>query len=74
MTKKSRQAFVILRTKGAFKVKRKVFSIIFKELSVAKNCLRHKSVPLKSLLQGKSHYSYYNHSSIGTVIVVRWLQ
>ena len=31
----------------AFKVKQKVFFISFKGLSVAKNCLRPESVPLK---------------------------
>ena len=35
-----------LRTKRAFKMKQKAFFIIFKGRSVAKNCPRHKSVPL----------------------------
>ena len=37
----------ILRTKGAFKMKSKAFFIIFKGLSVAKNCLRTESAYLK---------------------------
>ena len=45
MTKKSRQK--ILRTKRAFEVKFKAFSIIFIKLSAAKNCLRHENAPLK---------------------------
>ena len=32
----------ILRTKRAFNMKRKTFFIIFTELSVVKNCLRHE--------------------------------
>ena len=36
----------ILRTKRAFEVKQKVFFIIFKGLSIAKNCLRPKSAPI----------------------------
>ena len=35
----------IVRTKKAFEVKQKAFFIIFKGLSVAKNCLRPESVP-----------------------------
>ena len=42
MTKKSN----ILRTKRAFKVKYKVFFIILKGLSFAKNCLGPEGVPL----------------------------
>ena len=38
----------ILRTKKAFKVKLKACFIIFKGLSVAKNCLRPESAPLRS--------------------------
>ena len=37
----------ILRTKRVFKVKQKAFFIIFKGLSVAKNCLRPEGAPLK---------------------------
>ena len=33
--------------KRVFKVKQKAFFIIFKELSVAKNCLRPESAPLR---------------------------
>ena len=36
----------ILRRKRAFEVKSKTFFIIFKGLSVAKNCLRPESAPL----------------------------
>ena len=36
----------ILRTKRAFKMKWKFFFIIFKGLSVAKNCVRPESAPL----------------------------
>ena len=36
----------ILRTKRVFKIKLKVFFIIFKGLSVLKNCLRTETVPL----------------------------
>ena len=49
-TKKSRQNLNILRTRRSFKVKQKVFFIIFKGLSVAKNCLRPDSAPLYSLI------------------------
>ena len=35
--------------KTAFKVKQKTFFIIFKALSVAKNCLRPESAPLNQL-------------------------
>ena len=46
MIKKSRQNLNILRTKRAFMVKQKTFSIIFKVLSVVKNCFRPQSAPL----------------------------
>ena len=46
MTKSQDKNLKILRTKRAFKVKEKAFFIIFKGLSVAKNCLRPESVPL----------------------------
>ena len=36
----------ILRTKRDFKMKKKAFFIIFKGLSVAKNCFRPESVPI----------------------------
>ena len=49
MTKKSGQKFIILRIKRAFKVKLKVFFIILKGLSVAKNCLRPKTAALNLL-------------------------
>ena len=42
----------ILRTKRNFKVKRKAFFIIFKEISVFKKCLRPNSPPL-NFLHGK---------------------
>ena len=48
--KKSRQKLNILRTKRAFEVKWKAFFIIFKELSVTKNCLRPESAPLSWML------------------------
>ena len=43
----------ILRTKRAFKVKQKAFFIIFKGLSIAKNCLRPESAPLIQALLKK---------------------
>ena len=46
MTKTQDKNLNILRTKRAFKVKQKAFFIIFKELSVAKNCLRPESTSL----------------------------
>ena len=46
MTKKSRQIFIILRTKKSFKVKQNAFFIIFKGLSVAKISLRPGSAHL----------------------------
>ena len=49
MTKKSRQKLNILSRKRAFEVKWKAFSIIFKGLSVAKNCLKPESAPLRVL-------------------------
>ena len=51
MTKKLRQNLNILRRKRNFKVKEKAFFMIFKELSVAKSCLRPKSA--KEKLKGK---------------------
>ena len=45
MSKKSKQKPKYLRTKRAFKVKQKAFFIIFKGLSVVKNCLRTLSAP-----------------------------
>ena len=53
MTKESRQKLNILRTKKVFDMKQKTFYIIFKGLSVAKNCLRPESAPLNdSSLKG----------------------
>ena len=48
MTKNSRQKFNYHENKGerAFKVKQKAFFIIFKVLSIAKNCLRPENAPL----------------------------
>ena len=46
MTKSQDKNLNILRTKRTFKVKQKAFFIIFKGLSVAKNCLRPESAPL----------------------------
>ena len=37
----------ILRMKRAFAVKQKAFFIIFKGLSIAKNCLRPENAPLR---------------------------
>ena len=48
MTKTSRQKFKYLE-KRAFKLKQKAIFITFKELSVAKNCLRLESAPLTPL-------------------------
>ena len=39
----------ILRTKTAFELKQKAFFIIFKGLSVAKDCVRPESAPLKKI-------------------------
>ena len=46
-------SLIILRTKRAFDVTQKAFFIIFKGVSVAENCLRPESVPLKS--QPRTH-------------------
>ena len=46
MTKKSRQNLKYLEKKKSFEMKSKVFFIIFKGLSIAKNCLRSESAPL----------------------------
>ena len=35
-----------MRTKRAFEMKEKAFFIVFKELSIAKNCFRPESAPL----------------------------
>ena len=58
----------ILRTEKAFEMKWKAFVIIFKGLSVAKNCLRPESVLLSmyNLLLDTRH-----HRAIGLTIV--WL-
>ena len=45
MTKKSRQKVTYLEKKKAIKVKEKAIFCFFKELSVAKNCLRPGSAP-----------------------------
>ena len=59
LTKKSRQNLITVRTKRAFKVKQKAFFIIFKGLSVAKNCLIPERVPLK-----KVYYEVYIRDAI----------
>ena len=50
MTKTSIKKKNILRTKIAFNVNKKKKISIFKELSMAKNCLRPESAPLKNLV------------------------
>ena len=45
LTKKSRQKFKYLENKKSFKDEKKSFFINFKELSVAKNCLRSENAP-----------------------------
>ena len=52
MTKKSRQK------------PKKAFFIIFKELSVAKNCLRPESAPLSNLHTLLSHIVIWGHCQI----------
>ena len=47
MTKYKNKNLNILRAKTAFEVKYVIFFIFFNCLSVAKNCLRHDSAPLK---------------------------
>ena len=47
MTKTSKQKFKYLENEKRFQGETKVFFIRFKELSVAKNCLRPESAPLK---------------------------
>ena len=47
MTKYKNKNLNILRAKTAFEVKYVIFFIFFNGLSVAKNCLRHDSAPLK---------------------------
>ena len=49
MAKKSRQKLEYLRMKRAFELKQKAFFIIFKGLSVSKNCLRPESAPLSQV-------------------------
>ena len=56
MTKDSRQKLNILRTKRAFDMKQKKIFIIFKGLSVAKNCLRPESAPLNLHLNSSIIY------------------
>ena len=46
LTKKSCRKIKIFEDQTSFKVKEKAFFIIFKELSVSKNCLRTQSVSL----------------------------
>ena len=46
----SRQNLNILRTKRAFKVKQKVFFIIFKGLSVAENNIRSEGAPFNEYI------------------------
>ena len=48
MTKKLRQKFKYIENKKSFWGEIKAFFIIFKELSIAKNCLRPESAPLKT--------------------------
>ena len=47
MTEKSRQKFKYLENKKSFKEEIKSIFIVFKRFSVAKNCLRPESAPLK---------------------------
>ena len=51
MTKKTRQKLKYLKNEKSFRDEKKAFFIIFKELSVAKNCLRPESVPLNNLIE-----------------------
>ena len=46
----------ISRTKRALKMKYEAFFIIFKGLSVLRNCLRPESGPLMLKYQGEKHY------------------
>ena len=46
LVKKSRENINISKTRKAFKIKRKTFVIIFKGLSVVRNCLRPESGPI----------------------------
>ena len=55
-----------MRKKRAFKVKQKVFSIIFKALLVIKNCLRSYSAPLKAFTLERQRkpsisWEYFEH-------------
>ena len=61
----------ILRTKRALEVKQKPFFIIFKELSVAKNCLRSERIPLKYNLLTMVLTERYNYR--GGICVMFWL-
>ena len=47
VTKNSRQTFNYLQNEKTFKVKQKAFFIIFKGISLTKNCLWPESAPLK---------------------------
>ena len=61
MTKKSRQKYKYLENEKSFSGEiKKPFFIIFKGLSVAKNCPRHGSAPLiKKLLKLLFTFPYY---------------
>ena len=56
-----------MRSKRAFELKQKVFSIIFKRLSVAKNDLRPESVPFNVT-------SVMKHIYTPVVILQKYLQ
>ena len=54
MTKKSRQKLKFLENEKSFWGEIKAFFIIFKRLSVAKNCLRAESAPIRNIINSVS--------------------
>ena len=64
ITKKVRTKFKILKTKRHFKVKQKVFSMTFKDLSVTRNYFKPKSAPLVIFRSQKDKESRYFINSI----------
>ena len=57
MTKKSGENLNILKTKRDFKMTPKLFLILFKGLSVARNCLRPQGVSSNHILSVELHLS-----------------
>ena len=60
----------ILRTKRAFEVKSKAFFVIFKGLSIAKNCLRPESAPSVWTVQKQLSTAILFRKSLQKILVV----